>query len=309
MGFHRLLETAHGQIVLLNLRETIHEGLLDEEVAGEFLRKTGLKLQALPSAHVEDDLVAALGEVVWSDPRYMISARETPSSTLHIAAVRTLSDVLPALKRIRKVHAPPELASLFDPPTSTALHAAARLLNQYSTMMPHLTLGEGFNAFWATTREAIEEIEAGSTDPAHDVRDILGLVQHNPSKIGGPIPLFLFEGVAPLGALPNRDAFRCARPTTLDGFNNPRFRQARPHGFAENGCGATVDIRGGAYSVGVPEIISTEMPLRGQLKCRYLGKVLRDPAGNDTDFIRFLAGGRTLQDVAAELDALFASAA
>lgn len=322
MSFRRLLDNDLGRIVLLNLRETIRADILDTHVeVGPLLGKLRDALARLVPGYGPDALNDAIGGIVWSDPStYQFAARETPSISLRIAAVRPYDEIKLLLEKIRTVHRLPALASALAPdPTDEALSTAADLITEYSQDMPKLAMGRTYDFFWASIADEVAAIEKTTADKPAAIRrhmtprllrDRLGLVHLRPSRAGKPIPLFVFEAKASLTELGHPKAFRVSRPTTLDGFDNPRFRQQATTRTEQDGCGATVDLSEGLYGDGLPEMVSREIALLGRFECRYVGRLATDAVGSDKDFVSFLARhikpeelDARLGDLAAELDA------
>jgi hypothetical protein len=307
VSFNRLLATDRGKIVLVNLHQTVQAELIEGDLCAEILRLLAGAFERLPDAYSAGDIERVISEIVWSDERYQLAAQETLDEGVHIAAVKPYDDLLPLLQRIRKLRISARLdeeirSAIAEFAPEQALRRGIEILNERAPEAPQLTIGRGFNIFWATTLEAVRATAAQERSAPHVLRDRLGLVHFDPAKWKRGLHLIVFEATLPIGQLPTA-AFRAARPTTLDGFDNPRFRQYRPPDMAPRGYGATVDITDGDYALGLPEIVSTEIPIQANFTCRYLGRVIEGPRGTDEGFVDFLSQGADLQAMARTLDA------
>jgi hypothetical protein len=186
--------------------------------------------------------------------------------------------------------------------------------------MPKLSIGGLFDFFWATSAHSVKELEnsvrAGalpghvdtSNPPpelAERIRDFLGLAHIRPDDRGEGQHVFLFEARATLEEIASDIDFRVARPTTIDGFDNPRFRQRRPNsGDIVEGCGMTVNLNGGEFCIGAPELVSTEISIMKYFHCRWVGKIGTEPRGSDQAFVDFLRENRDLKLMADTLSRL-----
>jgi hypothetical protein len=313
MSISRLLETDRGKILLVNTFDMAEEGLLEHERLRLAIKGLKAALRALSPARVygEEELVQAIAQKVYpNSQRLHANGTERPAGTIHIAAVRTFPEIATLLLRVQKNH-PDDIAirRVLRPRASDeAIADAARLINRYCDRLPQLEVGGLRNFFWATSLDRLRDVEQEFFDMLRNgvvglspeelpnyVRDMLGLAHISPDPYGQPCHLFVFEGQMTLDEMAARVDFRCARPTTIDGFENPRFRQRRPPSAAlALGFGMTVNLGRGVYGDGLPELVSTGISIAGHFKCRHLGKVSRMPLGSDVDFVDFLQGGRDL---------------
>jgi hypothetical protein len=131
----------------------------------------------------------------------------------------------------------------------------------------------------------------------------LGLWHINPTGAHPDRHLFLFATRLPLADIRSSgQAFTSARPSTLDGFDNPRFSQRRFERPWPLGWGMTVDIGGGTFATGLPEVIATQLSL-ASFECRYIGPVSGSHFGTDDAYLAILAPGADLDAMADALDA------
>jgi hypothetical protein len=185
----------------------------------------------------------------------------------------------------------------------------ASTLNKYADLMPRLVLQGGFNILFATSSDEFRIVEASvsvtpSSNTASAIRDSLGLVHVGLDAVGRPTPLFVFHSQKPLSAWDGQ--LRVRRPTTVEGFDNRRFKQAWPLGeLVESGAGRTVDIDPGGYGPGCSEFVMSGLTLKDNFTCHYIGLVDTNPAGSDHDFLDYLLAGRseTFDDMWVDLQA------
>jgi hypothetical protein len=317
MGLEALTSSVRGSILLLNVFDTIKERLLEPRDEKNALLGLAETIDGLsdPSDHdlVMKELFKGLGP---QSHRYQVAAVRTAPSDVHLAAVRGFDDVKELLKQIAKKHKWDRRLrnAIAANATASALRDAASIINHYSDEMTRLLLSGPYNIFFATTRRAFSTAESllagmGDDEAATAIRDHLGLVQVEPISSLQPMPLFVFESLKTVGEMENE--FRVARPTTIDGFDNRRFRQSwSKRAYAQaSGGGLTVYLRPG-FGEGMPEFVATGLPLKGNFKCRYLGSVLRPAAGNDVEFLSYLMHKRrlSLDEMALRLNKLVADA-
>lgn len=312
MTFHRLKETDRGSIILVNLHETVTAGLIDDDLLKTSMKTIGAGLAALPSAYEDTDLLRVLSGAILSRAAVnQIAGNQTPDPGMVVVGVRPFEDVAPVLSKLRR-QSEGHLSVLLDnalaaDATEGAMADAAGVINTMTHEFDFLTLGWKYGVFWGTHLAHFERIEAAHyasgkrpEDLAATVRDCLGLVQYGPDNDGKAQHLFAF-----VARTPNREVtqkFKARRPTTLDGFDNHRFRQhlpVVPQPVA--GCGFTVDLSPAAYGIGAPECVSTEIPLKN-FTCRYLGSVGTPAWGTDAEFLHYLSPPKGFDDMASDLD-------
>ena len=321
MPVGRLLATDRGKILLVNAYDMAQSNLLPKARLRLAIRGLKAAVRSLPDPYCEATLVNTIGAYVYPHSSLLhANGTEYPDEDIHFAVVRTFDDVAALLRRIQKSY--PNDRSVrraLLPRASDKIRVdAARIVNDYTARLQHLTIGGPYNFFWATTRSQLREIEhdfmsamsnnlAGVSpeDLANYVRDVLGLSHIQPDYWGCEKDIYAFETIVTLKQIRTRVDFRSARPTTIDGFDNPRFRQLLPvtprH---RKGFGLTVDLADGKFADGVPEVVSTEIPLFQNFVCRWLGKVSTRTEGEDGAFVQFLRNGRDLQSMTDYLNTL-----
>jgi hypothetical protein len=302
-----LSTTTRGKILLVNAYDLLQAGLLTPRKLRLALRGLRRTLHSLPDKHEDKQLISSLAALRNSVASlFQAIANEGPPDHLTIAAVRTFDDVKAMLTEIQKVHKEDRRirAALAPKPPESAIRLAAEALNEYIPRMPALALGIPFNLFWATTREAITSIEGKSAtgDVANRIRDRLGLCHIEPDNRGRRPHIFVFEGLRPLREMRREADFRVSRPTLIDGFDNPRFRQLTKHcRGAIQGCGLTVDLDRGMFADGAPELVATKIPMKDNFRCRWIGEVSSMASGTDDVFLEFICRSRSLSDFEREV--------
>jgi hypothetical protein len=223
----------------------------------------------------------------------VMGVEEPPDATLLCAVVEfgAIQSILRFIKSVDKGKSYPRIDNaLARKPTLRAIAGAADIINQAANDMGALLLARERNIFWATTATAFTNMEAdaqtkGVSCPCTEFRNILGLGHIEPYSRTRPRAMFVFEALRPLAAM--RKEFRVARPTTIDGFSNPRFRQIWGLPPRSQGSGVTVHLKAG-FGDGAPEFVATAIPIRGNFRCRFLGNLSSSAPGTDDEFLDYL---------------------
>jgi hypothetical protein len=305
----KLSATTRGKLLLVNAYDLLQAELLEPRKLLLALRGLRRVARKLPDGYTDAQLVSCLAGLRNPvAPLFQAIANELPPDDLTITAVRTFDDVRTMLTEIQKVHKDDRRirAALAPRPPVNAIRSAADTLNEYIPRMPSLALGIPFNLFWATTIDEITSLErksgAGDNTIANDVRDRLGLCHIHPDRHGRTPHLFVFEGLRTLGEMRADGDFRITRPTIIDGFDNPRFRQLTSDCSTKlKGCGLTVDLHGGVFADGAPELVATKIPVKGNFRCRWIGNVSSMPGGTDDTFLDFISCQRSLPEIEHEV--------
>jgi hypothetical protein len=301
----KLTGTIRGKILLVNVYDLVRSNLLDPKNLRLALRGMRMALRKAPNPCTEDELISHLSLLRNSmATKFQAIASERPGGHVTIAAIRSFDDIKPMLFEIEKVHKVDRRvrAALAPRPPAEVIRAVAGVINEYIPKMPTLALGIPFNLFWATTIDAVRTLEREASESGQPIgeliRNYLGLGHVQPDGSGRARHLFVFEGLRPLGEMQPGEGFRIARPTTIDGFDNPRFRQSMGSSTqAVSGCGLTVKLGEPHFADGAPELVSTKIPLKGNFSCRWIGEVASRPPGNDHSFLEFLRSGRSLDEI------------
>lgn len=251
-------------------------------------------------------LVDAIKKLVHPrSPSLHLLCCERPLQNIKIVTVKSFEDIIPMIQEIRKSHKDDMDARLALQPhaPSGAIRKAADLINKYAPRMS-LKLGGLHDVFWATTLSEFETLVGETRQPgaklslAERIRDRLGLASIEPTNRQEPRHLFAFIGQVPLAAIAEHIDFVAARPTMIEGFDNRRFRQRRSGSSAiPTGFGQTVDLNGGSFCDGGPELVVTGVEIGQYFQCQWLGEIRTPTAGTDEDFVKFLLGGRSLDEL------------
>jgi len=295
MPFQRLLHTTYGEIVLRNAAATVREGLLDYKIERRALRALRNVLRSLPSKYSFDVFCRELFNTLENrTSSFQVAGAERPNGDIYLAAVMEFGAISKLLHRVKSNDRGETYHRIDDAiarkPTQSALIEAANIINLAAQDMGTLMLALDRNIFWATTRDAFAQIELnavanGQPNACSEARNVLGLGHIEPYTHLRPRPLYLFEAVRPLSEM--KKELRVARPTTIDGFNNLRFRQKWGLPPRSHGSGLTVHLKSG-FGDGAPEFVATGVPIRDNFRCRYLGNIADYAPGNDDEFLAYL---------------------
>lgn len=305
MAIERLLESAIGRIIFNNYFDLVDEKLFTKPRLRLVGRGICEAINSLPNDYTREDLVAALwGELAPHVEKLHVKCSEKPPLNIHIAAVKPFSEIEHHLKILQKIHPRDRSITYTLSPKASddAKQNAADIINKYAPRSS-LLIGGAYNIFWATTRDQLIQIEReimatldNDKDAANRIRDRLGLVHIKPGKRGEACHLYAFESVVSLAEIAKQEDFQVARPTVVEGFDNPRFFQRR-NAAGPVGFGNAIDMHEGQFKPGAPEIVSTLLKIGDNFMCRWLGKVTAGPEGNDKDFVDFLEMGRNEHDM------------
>lgn len=305
MSFHRLAETVESSIVLANAFETCRLELLTRRELRLALKGLHHALGKMgPSFTVSELIDEVVKVLVPSSNRLQVCGNRAPLPTERLFVLRDFSDIQILLGQILKVHKYNRAVknALAPSASDNAMIRAADAINEYSPLMGRLVLSGPYNIFFATRLSDAIAIETRSPFPADGLRDALGLVQTKPVSSAGGKPLFAFEAKGPISTY--ADELRIARPTTIEGFNNLRFRQCWPSDWPHpQSHGKTVQL-GHTFGTGLPEWVATGVPLRDNFLCRFVGRVRTFPQGTDATFLQYIDPKPTvpLADMATYLD-------
>jgi len=308
MALDKLLRSKRGKMLLVNAADMVELALLDGRIQRMAIRGLKLVLGRLSSRPTATALVKGVGAMLFQRASFFhLAARERPPASTYIAAVRSLEELKPILHVSKKVHRKDrEIRNVLSPkPTAKAIARVGDIINRYPKLDKAI-LGYQFDLFWGTTNEEVQDVErksGGGDSFAHALRDRLGLAHLIP-KLGAPKRhLFVFEATRALADIQRDSDFIVARPTTIEGFDNPRFRQRRPFRLDEPwGFGLTVDLTSGIFADGAPEVVASPVRIGGNFVCRYAGCVSRLAKGTDDDFLKFLSRGKPYSDFQLVLD-------
>ncbi len=308
MEFQKLTQTPFGRILLNNAAMAVRCRILTPREQRLALRALSRALQSMPKRYSASRLKRELFSQFQNRAyQFQVAGVETPDRDTYIASVGRFELIKEFLTQIgavdknnRRVR-----SALAPHPSEQALRGAADVINEFSNTMDVLVLKGAHNIFFATAKTVLDDIEGRARrlarHPVNEVRDVLGLCHIHPISPVEPRPVFVFESVRPVAEFSSQ--FRIARPTTIDGFDNPRFRQEWPtaHDRAK-GSGLTVFLKHG-FDAGAPEYVATGIALKDNFRCRYLGAVDTMPVGTDLEFIKFLMKDHktTLLELADEL--------
>lgn len=319
MGFDRLLASDRGRIILVNLHHTIASAILPSPLARECLVRLRDQLRMLGPVPTDSDILAAFRAALFRPAaRFQVRSTERPDVDVSICAVVGFEKISALLWKVAQRDGSFEarVGVVTDPAAPRATVAmAASLLNRATRYMPDLTLSDSDTIFWATPEREFDRLIAdwgaarttapGGGNPAGYVRDKLGLVHLDAVAPNTARHLFAMRGTMRLSDIGRSVRFQCARPSTLDGFDNPRFRQSLPATPAHPGCGLTVDLHLGSFGIGAAELVSTPLSL-AFFQCEYIGELLTPPDGSDADYVAVLSPASEHSRMAGDLDRMAA---
>lgn len=295
MTIANLLSSHLGAIILHNTHALVQSDLLsddDKRLVVVGLRRASRRL-TLP--HRPEDLIAAIRLEL--DPvveRLQVAGLSYPDPDVHLVAIRGWGDVRDMLEELYKAKKPDKVLQglIYSAVHSDEFYMrAAHVLNaRVSTPVPVVLSGPR-NIFYLTSSQRLEKAAPGYRNlpldlRAHKIRDVLGLGHLAARGDGRPYPLFAFRGMAPARKL--QQGARIARPTTVDGFDNNRFKQEWAAADLDP-CGGGMTVRlDTPFMAGSSEFVSTKILMRGHFVCEYLGSVTRPAAGSDAEFVKYL---------------------
>lgn len=307
MGFDRLLAHERGHILLVNLAETCRVELLPPEVRKPVLKRLESGLASLRPTPAEKEILGVFREVILSTAaRMQVKGVEGPDEDIKLSAVVSFDKIRGLLEKVRMRF--PDRTGLIDAILATdapdaTVARAATLLNEIGPRALDLTLSEWGTLFWAAPMQEIDRLftscppAASPMARARAIRDALGLI-HLDYTLGDPNRhLFLFRATRSLAEIDPDHATNVSRPTTLDGWDNPRFCQPilPPAPFC-HGCGMTVNIAEWQVEPGAAEVVSTPIPIRF-FECSYIGPLDKSEFGPDSDFLKMILGSHKLHDL------------
>ncbi len=321
MTFHRLKNDPTGAIVLVNLHYLVADGIVESRLAKSAFRAIKRILSATGPSAGKKELKRALQAALFVDrPIFQVQGTHRPKLNKAVAMVVDFGKVRSLLRslirREEDAAVRSQLDSIIRPDVDRRdIPKAADLINLHSPKLRALTLNDLNQVLWGTSLPDLDAAIAnfladpavGQAGLAGRLRDLLGLIHINPRRRCRTRHLFLFRGKETLETIRSTPtSFRCARPSTFDGFDNPRFCQPTLVTPWEDGWGMTIDIAGNNVAVGLPEVVVNPLPV-ADFDCSYLGEV-PDPAfGPDADYLNMIAiGGPSLDDIANQLDRLAA---
>lgn len=312
MALASFLASDLGAIILRNVHATLHSSLLSKE--DKLLVMLGLRraARALRLPYRPTDLVDILRAKL--QPRLeklQVAGLSEPAPDTFLIAFRGWPDVLDMLKQYHKVYKDDrELAALVKNPlhTDRFFQRAAEAINKYARTNVPVRLSGAFNIVFMTSTARFDRIvpdyhSLSGAARAKRVRDVLGLVQVAPLKDKPPPALFAFRTLVPASVL--MSGARIARPTTVDGFDNSRFKQFWEHAELEPDGGGMTVCMARPFSPGSSEFVATAMLLKDQLTCEYVGTVTEPTTGTDPEFLDYMqkSHGHDLHTLPAGLDA------
>ncbi len=321
MTFHRLKNDPTGAIVLVNLHYLVTDALVDRRLAKSAFRAIKRSLGATAPTAGKDELKLALQAALFVDhPIFQVQGVQQPKLDKAVAMVVDFGKVrgmlTTLLRRETDLALISELDSILRPDVDRGdIPKAADLINRLSPKLRAMTLNDLNQVLWGASVPALDAAIVGfRSDPAIGqaglagrLRDLLGLIHIKPRRRRRTRHLFLFRGRRTLEAIRGAPtSFRCARPTTFDGFDNRRFCQPTLTTPWEDGWGMTIDIAGNGLAVGMPEVVVNPLPV-ADFECSYLGEVPDANFGSDADYLDLIATGvPPLDDIADHLDRLAA---
>lgn len=320
MTYARLLGHEVGSIILVNLHHTLNSDLVSEATLKGALVNLHAELAVLTTAPHPNKIRLAFRRGLFAAPtRFQVRGKEVPRKSIKISAVVAFDKIRAILEKIaqRASRYSARIDAMLEPDAKdTTVSKAADLINAVAPRMPDLTLSDWGTIFWAVPSTEVARIQArssSSTDAlpsteARQLRNELGLVHIDAVGNDPDRHIFVFEGKVSLSHLERDDRllFRCARPTTLDGWDNRRFCQPMLSVPKVSGCGLTVDLANGTFGPGAAELVSTPLAIR-HFECRYVGPLDAVDDGSDASYLDLLAEGGDLSAMAAELDGAAAS--
>ncbi len=304
MGFDRLLANDRGRILLVNLAETCRVKLLPAKLHKTALQRIQTGLEQLTDSPTEDDLLKVFrSAILTTAARMQVKGMECPDADTKLCAVLSFDKIRGLLEKVA-MRFPDETSKIDiiiegDAPDKTVAEAA-KLLNRVAPRAGDLSLSEWGTIFWAAPEQEIDRLvascapDAPPMQVARALRDALGLI-HMDFHLGHPNRhLFLFKATASLSEIDPQHALTASRPTTLDGWDNPRFCQLLlPPAPFFGGCGMTVNIASWKVEPGAAEVVCTPIPMR-YFECSYIGPVDRSEFGTDADYLEMIAAGHDL---------------
>jgi hypothetical protein len=286
-----------GQIIIVNTNAMVKDQLLSP--ADRRLVIRGLKEVAatLAPTFKEAELVNGLYAAMKDHAnRLQIAGVQCPPSNLHITAFRGWADIQAILEGIQRVEKKSRIVknALATPKTDATYEAAAQAINQYAATMPSLLLQGMYKSIYYTISAEADDVETkaktSGKNVAEELRNKLGLVHIKGGTGPAGTPLFAFRSMHPISAFSS--GFRIARPTIVDGFSNPRFRQGwPPSDILQQGGGRTVDIELPNFAPGCSEFVATAVPIKDNFECSYVGLVQSARSGDDNLFLDYITGG------------------
>lgn len=304
MTFRNLLGNAVGRIILANLHYLVDDNLLDDELRDAALSRLHGELTILSPGATADQLTDAFSRALHvSDPVFQVQSTEWPDEDHRIAMVLDFTRVRAILAQIlRRIQArdaaqATRIRAILRPDVRGAPIAdAAAVINELSPGLSELTLSDPNRVLWGARVDEVDRIlhetaadhARGPRLRARRLRDVLGLIHVNPRKRDLARHLFLFRSEHSLSKIRARPThFSCARPSTLDGFDNRRFCQPHLQPW-QSGWGMTIDIDANRCSVGLPEIVLSPLSLY-HFQCEYVGKITGAAFGPDEEYLAMLA--------------------
>ena len=304
MGFERLLGHDRGHILLINLTEMCLGGLLPTKLHKQALRKIRDELVQLSGPLTTDDYVDAFSRAILKTAaRMQVKGTQSPPQDTVIAGVMSFDKIRGLLEKIaqRFPYLEDRIDAIVAPdaPDATVAKAAA-LINSVALRASDLTLSEWGTIFWAAPVQEIDRVidicPMGSPPMtiARFLRDALGLIHMEYTLKHPNRHLFLFRAKESLGEIDPIQKVTVSRPTTLDGYSNPRFCQAiLPPAPFFDGCGMTVNIANWDVEPGAAELVCTPIPVHF-FECSYVGPVDKSEFGTDADYVKMILGTHDL---------------
>jgi hypothetical protein len=316
MGFDRLLAHDRAKILLVNLAETQRRKLLPKTLRKPVLKEIHKGLAALGTRPTPEEILQVFKNVVFrSATRLQAKGVERPADDTTLAAVVSFDKVRGLLEKVlfRRPDLKSQIDAIIAPDAPDAtVSKAAGIINRHSPRMSTLSLSEWGTIFWAAPTEEIDRllsICAAGSNPmqvARFLRDSLGLIHMKFDLTHPDRHLFLFRAKASIANIVADEDFIVTRPTTLDGWDNPRFCQPLlPPAPFQDGCGMTVDIADYKCSPGAAEVVCSALPIKF-FDISYLGPVDKSSFGSDSDFVDLIREGQDLNDLVDYLSALAA---
>lgn len=304
MGFHRLRGHDRGHILLINLAEMSQAGLLPTPLHKPALRSIRDELAKLSGKPSGDEVVDAFGRAILKTAaRMQVKGVESPPANTVIAGVMSFDKIRGLLEKIAQRF--PTLVTQIDgivasdAPDATVAKAAD-IINRVAPRASDLTLSEWGTIFWAAPAQEVDRMLAGCppgappTAIARSIRDTLGLIHMDYNLKHPNRHLFLFRAQKALTEIDPIHKLTVSRPTTLDGYSNPRFCQAiLPPAPFFNGCGMTVNVANWLVRPGAAELVCTPIPVHF-FTCSYIGPVDKSEFGPDSDFVKMIVRSHDL---------------
>ena len=301
------------KIALTNLFDGIQTSQIDPTDLAPFTTalKAGLSLATTPEEQYEAVKIAVFAVTPIYKFRHTRGPRAINSHFLSVKHLSGLSTILKRLtvlpRAIPGIRYNPDEESVLEEaqyghPDANGCQALADMINRYANP-GRLVLGFPHEIVWVTDlKAAVDSPFTTSGIPglsksldANLLRNALGLIQI------GPGPLYVFRSTQ---SLVDAGTISGLRPTALDGIDNPRFCQdeTRLGVTPAASWGFTTRLKGiDEFAAGLPELITLDIPIAGNLICSYLGELNSSAPGTHPGYLSYLLSGRNFNDIKAHL--------